>query len=72
VTDSQTVGAGSVVNTGTTVPFKYYSFIAPAQKVSVWNGTSWVTSTPRIWNGTSWVEPTVIRIWNGTSWVNPT
>lgn len=72
ISNSQNPGAGSVVNTGTTVSFNYYSYTPPAQKVSVWNGTSWVISTPRVWNGTSWVEPTVIRIWNGTSWVNPT
>jgi hypothetical protein len=72
IDNSQSPGAGSVVNTGTTVSFNYYSYVPPAQKVSVWNGTSWVISTPKIWNGTSWVDPAVIRVWNGTSWVNPT
>jgi hypothetical protein len=72
ITGTQSPASGSVVNTGTTVSFSYYSYTPPAQKVSVWNGTSWVVSTPRVWNGSSWVEPTVIRIWNGTSWVNPT
>jgi hypothetical protein len=72
VSGTQSPGAGSVVNVGSTVSFQYYSYTPPAQEVSVWNGTSWVTSTPRIWNGTSWVDPAVIRVWNGTSWVNPT
>ena len=72
VPNSQNPGAGSTVLQGSTVSFTVYSFTAPSQKVSVWNGTSWVISTPKIWNGTSWVDPAVIRIWNGTSWVNPT
>lgn len=72
ISNTQSPTSGSVVNTGSTVSFSYFSFVAPSQKVSVWNGTSWVTSTPKIWNGTSWVDPVVIRIWNGTSWVNPT
>jgi hypothetical protein len=72
VSGTQSPGAGSVVNVGSTVSFQYYSYTPPAQEVSVWNGTSWVTSTPKIWNGTSWVDPAVIRVWNGTSWVNPT
>jgi len=72
VAGTQSPAAGSTVNLGTTVSFQYYSYIPPAQEVSVWNGTSWVTSTPKIWNGTSWVDPGVIKVWNGTSWVNPT
>jgi hypothetical protein len=72
VTGTQSPASGSTVNVGSTVSFQYYSYTPPAQEVSVWNGTSWVASTPKIWNGTSWVDPTVIQVWNGTSWVNPT
>jgi hypothetical protein len=72
IDNTQSPSAGTSVTVGSTVSFSYYSFIPPSQKVSVWNGTSWVISTPKIWNGTSWVDPAVIRIWNGTSWVNPT
>ena len=72
ITGTQSPASGSTVNVGSTVSFQYYSYTPPAQEVSVWNGSSWVTSTPRVWNGTSWVEPTVIQVWNGTSWVNPT
>lgn len=75
VTNSQSPSSGSVVNTGTTVSFSYYSYtppVGPPYEVSVWNGTSWVASTPRIWNGTSWVQPGVVKVWNGTSWVDPT
>lgn len=72
IDNTQSPAAGTLVNSGSSVSFSYYSFIAPSQKVSVWNGTSWVVSTPKIWNGTSWVDPAVIRIWNGTSWVEPT
>jgi hypothetical protein len=72
VTGTQSPASGSTVNVGSTVSFQYYSYTPPAQEVSVWNGTSWVVSTPKIWNGTSWVDPGVIKVWNGTSWVNPT
>jgi hypothetical protein len=72
ISGTQSPSSGSVVNVGSTVSFQYYSYTPPAQEVSVWNGTSWVTSTPKIWNGTSWVNPTAIKVWNGTSWVNPT
>lgn len=72
ISNTQSPAAGTTVNVGTSVSFSYYSYTPPSQKVSVWNGTSWVISTPKIWNGTSWVDPAVIRIWNGTSWVNPT
>jgi hypothetical protein len=72
ITGTQSPSSGSTVNVGSTVSFQYYSYTPPAQEVSVWNGTSWVASTPKIWNGTSWVDPTVIQVWNGTSWVNPT
>lgn len=72
IAGTQSPASGSTVNVNTTVSFQYYSYTPPAQEVSVWNGTSWVTSTPKIWNGTSWVDPAVIRVWNGTSWVNPT
>jgi hypothetical protein len=72
ISGTQSPGGGSVVNVGSTVSFQYYSYTPPAQEVSVWNGTSWVASSPKIWNGTSWVDPAVIRVWNGTSWVNPT
>lgn len=72
VPGTQSPASGSTVNVGSTVSFQYYSYTPPAQEVSVWNGTSWVTSTPKIWNGTSWVNPTAIKVWNGTSWVNPT
>lgn len=72
ISGTQSPSSGSTVNVGSTVSFQYYSYTPPAQEVSVWNGTSWVTSTPKIWNGTSWVNPTAIKVWNGTSWVNPT
>ena len=72
ITGTQSPSSGSTVNVGSTVSFQYYLYTPPAQEVSVWNGTSWVASTPKIWNGTSWVDPTVIQVWNGTSWVNPT
>jgi hypothetical protein len=72
VNNSQSPAAGTTVNTGSTVSYQVYQYIPPAQEVSIWNGTSWVTSTPKVWNGTSWVSPTAIKVWNGTSWVNPT
>lgn len=72
IANTQSPASGTIVNSGSSVSFSYYSYTPPSQKVSVWNGTSWVVSTPKIWNGTSWVDPAVIRIWNGTSWVNPT
>lgn len=35
--------------------------------VSIWNGSSWINTTPYIWNGSSWVKVTPY-IWTGSEW----
>lgn len=72
VSNSQIPVSGTVVNVNTVVQFNVYSYTPPSQEISVWNGTSWVTSTPKVWNGTAWVTPSVIKVWNGSAWVDPT
>lgn len=34
----------------------------------VWDGSSWVDSSPHVWNGSSWVQTTGGFVWNGSSW----
>ena len=36
--------------------------------VKLYNGSSWINSTPYIYNGSSWVKATSY-IYNGSSWV---
>lgn len=35
--------------------------------VSIWNGSSWINTTPYVWNGSSWVKVTPY-IWTGSAW----
>ena len=36
--------------------------------VRLWNGSSWIQTTPYVWNGSSWVR-VMPYIYNGSSWV---
>ena len=37
--------------------------------VKYYDGSSWITTVPKVWNGTAWVD-WVKKYWNGTSWVD--
>ena len=37
--------------------------------LKVWNGSSWVSATPKVWNGSAWTGAKTGRVWDGSSWV---
>lgn len=37
--------------------------------LKVWNGTAFVTGSPRVWNGTAFVLPKAMHVWDGTKFV---
>jgi hypothetical protein len=37
--------------------------------LKVWNGSSWVSATPKVWNGSAWTGAKTGRVWNGSAWV---
>lgn len=37
--------------------------------LKIWNGSSWVSATPKVWNGSVWTGAKTGRVWNGSAWV---
>ena len=37
--------------------------------LKVWNGSSWVSATPKVWNGSVWTGAKTGRVWDGSAWV---
>jgi hypothetical protein len=37
--------------------------------LKVWNGSAWVSTTPKVWSGSAWTPVTTGSVWNGSSWI---
>ena len=44
-------------------------YVSELGSVKYYNGTSWITATPKVWNGSAWVD-WVKKYWNGTAWTD--
>jgi len=36
--------------------------------LKVWNGSAWVSTTPKVWSGSAWTPVTNGYVWSGSAW----
>ena len=45
-----------------------HELVPSGTPAKIWNGSSWITGTPKVWNGSTWVAGTP-KVWDGSAWV---